>query len=76
MTPRRFFAGSLVLSGLTGWCWCSHDETDPARPPSLPAVMASPASPDTDADGNRAEQEYRFRTSQCRHWRHLMLGTR
>lgn len=76
MTSRRVFVGVLVLSAFTVLCW--------ARPGARQAHAGQVAATGFEAadmakcsgDGNQDSQEYRFRTNQPRHWKHIMLGTR
>ncbi|MBX9583078.1 MAG: hypothetical protein K2X87_22455 [Gemmataceae bacterium] len=70
MLLRRTFAGVAVLFGLSVWSWTradDHREADPVRP----AVAAG-----EHAGGNHDDAAHRFRTSQARHWRHVMIGGR
>ncbi len=72
MTLRRLFVGSLALATVLGWSW-SHPGGKNAA--AGPADAARVAEAEAD-DGNRPDQERRFRTNQPRHWRHVMVGTR
>lgn len=73
MLLRRAFAGVAVLFGLSVWSWARGDAAGDPREaePTRPAVAA--AEP---AGGNRDDAVHRFRTSQARHWRHVMIGGR
>ena len=71
MLLRRTFAGVAVLFGLSVWSWSRAD--DHHRPEAEPVRPAAEAAA---PGGNHDDAAYRFRTSQARHWRHVMIGGR
>jgi hypothetical protein len=73
MLLRRTFAGVAVLFGLSVWSWTRADDAGDHRgaDPVRPAVASA-----EHAGGNHDDAAYRFRTSQARHWRQVMIGGR
>ena len=72
MLLRRTLAGVAVLFGLSVWSWTRAD--DGGHPAG---VDIRPAAADgSDAGGNHDDAAFRYRTSQARHWRHVMIGQR
>lgn len=73
MLMRRAVAGLAVLLGVTLWS-SGRDGDHPITP--APAPAAEVAEVRAEAGGNYDDAAYRFRTSQARHWRHVMIGGR
>jgi hypothetical protein len=74
MTPRRLIVGSFVLLAACCYCWFRSTSQSIHAHPGDPALVS--ASDAYTSDGNHDDQEHRYRNSQCRHWKHVMLGTR
>lgn len=60
----RLLALGLLLTGggVGGWVWCSPKPEDPAA-----------ARADEFSENGPEGAEYRWRTSQSRHWRYVMI---
>lgn len=73
MLLRCAVAGAAVLFGVSVWSWARAGEEHPPAPPAERTEAVVTAS---DGDTARDDAAYRFRNSQSRHWRHVMIGGR
>lgn len=63
MTLRRVVVGMTVVFGLSVWSWVRAD------------ALPDPVQVADEGDrGNRSDAAQRYRTSQARHWRQVMVG--
>lgn len=70
---RRAVAGLAVLLGVSLWS-SGRDGDHPTTP--APAPPTEVADAPAEHGGNYDDAAFRFRTSQARHWRHVMIGGR
>lgn len=74
MLVRCAVAGAAVLFGVSVWALARAGDHPPAAPPAERAEAVVTAA--DDGGTARDDAAYRFRNSQSRHWRHVMIGGR
>jgi hypothetical protein len=72
MTFRRLLVGMTVVSAFSVWSWCRGDSSHACCPSVEPVCVT--ADTHDDGVGTHDDSEYRYRTNQARHWRHVMVG--
>ena len=73
MTTRRLLIGILVMFVISFCCWVRPGAK---QVHAHPTGTAHAVTTDEECEGNFDDQEHRFRTGQCRHWKQVVLGTR
>lgn len=75
MTLRRLVVGMTVLFGLSFWSWY-HADGNSAHAQTTADTTYAVSAAEESSGGNHDDATYRYRTSQPRHWRHVMIGGR
>ncbi len=72
MTLRRTFAGCVVLVALVLVAWMRPGSKEAQASYADPVRVSEGAD---DSGGNFDDSARRYKNSQARHWRHVVVGT-
>ena len=76
MTLGRIAIAVAVVFGCSVWSWCRPcvQQAQAQGQPVGPEMIYAASDPGIGQGGNHDEAAYRYRTSQCSHWRQVALG--